>query len=151
MKALKPAGLTLALCALAACASSPASKPDATPATPPGNWQKAAEADSQTAFVDIDSITQVDNGWRAVSKINFNTPQPWRSGTFQSARNTYIIDCGARRLADRENLIFAGPDLSGKQLSRASRNANNLIWRDAAAGTVDGQILTFACNHRRVP
>jgi hypothetical protein len=150
MKALKFIGLTLSACALAACASNPPSQPTA-PVAPAGNWQKAAEADSQVAFVDIDSITQVDAGWRAVSKINFNSPQPWGSSTFQSARNTYIIDCGARRLADRENLIFAGPDLSGKQLSRASRNANNLIWRDAAAGTVDGQILTFACNHRRVP
>jgi hypothetical protein len=151
MNVLKLTGLTLSACLLAACASTPSSDPAAPAAPPPGNWQKAAEANSQVAFVDIDSITQVDTGWRAVAKINHNAPQPWGNSTFQSARNTYIVDCGASRLADRENLIFAGPDLSGKQLSRASRNANNLIWRDVAAGTVEGQILLFACNHRRTP
>lgn len=151
MKALKILGVTLSACLLAACASTSSNTSGAAAAPPPGNWQKAAEADSQVAFVDIDSITQVDAGWRAVSKINFSSPQPWGNGTFLSARNTYILDCGARRLADRENLIFEGPDLSGRQLSRASRSSGNLIWRDAAEGTVDGQILTFACNHRRSP
>jgi hypothetical protein len=111
----------------------------------PVEWTQVAESASQVAFVDAASIEQAEAGLRAVAKINFSQPQPFGKKTFQSAQNTYIMDCAARRVADRENLIFAEADLGGKRISRASRRANNLIWRDAAPGTIDGEILKFAC------
>lgn len=151
MDNVKIAGLMLSACLLTACASTSGGGSSAPAGPPPGNWQQAADAENQVAWVDVDSLQQTNNGLRTVSKVNFAQPQPWGNGSFQSARNTFILDCAGRRLADRENLIFEGPDLSGKQLSRASRNQNNLIWRDAPARSVDGEILAFSCRQYGTP
>ena len=60
-------------------------------------------------------------------------------------RNVYILDCAGRKIADRENALYAGTDNSGKRINYASRNANNLIWRDAPVASIDGELLTYAC------
>ncbi|MDR2215938.1 MAG: hypothetical protein LBE59_08875 [Nevskiaceae bacterium] len=153
MKILTIATSLVAAGVLTACVSMPGSSGDTGEADAGAgpvaaaveNWQLAAESATQTAFVDVGSLQAADNGLRAVAKINFSQPQPWAKSAYLSARNTYLMDCASRRLADRENLIFEGPDFAGKRLSRASRSGNNLIWRDVAAGTVEGEILNFAC------
>jgi hypothetical protein len=104
-----------------------------------------ADTAGQVAFVDVSSLAQTDKGLKAAVKINYASPQPFGKKTFLSVRNVYIIDCAARRLADRENAIYAGPDLTGKRISYASRSAKNLIWRDAPVASIDGELLTSAC------
>lgn len=116
---------------------------------PPGEWLAVADSTTQVAFLDTSSIEQSDKGLRAAVKINYATPQTYGKQTYLSTRNVYVMDCAARRLADKENAIYAGTDLSGKRISHASRNSKNLIWRDASVASIDGELLTSAC--KRAP
>jgi hypothetical protein len=77
------------------------------------------------------------------------TPGSRGGNSYLSSRSVYVIDCSARRLADRENAIYAEMDLEGKRVSNASRSMSNLIWRDATEGSIDGELLASAC--RRAP
>ena len=135
--------LPLAL-ALAACASTPKSEePVATAVT--GDWRQVASSATQNAFLDMSSLEQTDKGLKATVKINYLAGQTFGKETFQSVRNVYILDCAGRKIADRENALYAGTDNSGKRINYASRNANNLIWRDAPVASIDGELLTYAC------
>ena len=142
MKIAIPRGAVLALMAPLAALSS-------EPPAPAGEWLAVADSASQVAFLDTASLESTDRGLRATVKINYTTPQTYGKQTYQSARNVYIIDCGGRRLADKENAIYAGSDLSGKRVSHASRKNKNLVWRNAAVASIDGELLTSAC--RRAP
>lgn len=115
------------------------------PPAPVGEWLAVADSASQVAFIDTGSLESTDQGLRATVKINYTTPQTYGKQTYQSARNVYVIDCEGRRLADKENAIYAGGDLSGKRVSHASRKSRNLVWRDAAVASIDGELLTSAC------
>ena len=119
------------------------------PAPPTGEWLAVADSATQVAFLDTSSLEQTDKGLLAAVKINYTPPKSWGKQTYQSTRNVYVIDCAGRRLADKENAIYAGTDLSGKRISQASRSNRNLIWRDAAVASIDGELLTSAC--RRAP
>lgn len=119
------------------------------PPAPAGEWLAVADSSSQVAFLDTGSLESTDQGLKAAVKINYTTPQSYGKQSYQSARNVYVIDCEGRRLADKENAIYAGGDLSGKRVSHASRNNRNLVWRDAAVASIDGELLTSAC--RRAP
>jgi hypothetical protein len=135
--------LGVMLVAVMACKTTPR---DEAPAV---QWQQVADSDTQVAYLDPSSIERTKDGLRATVKINYTAPQSFRGNEYLSARSVYIIDCSARRLADRENAIYAGADLEGKKVSDASRSTSNLIWRDAAEGSIDGELLTSAC--RRAP
>ena len=132
---------------LTACIAPTALAGDSGP--PAGDWLAVADSATQTAFIDTSSIEPTDKGLKAAVKINYGTPQTYGKQTYLSTRSVYVIDCAARRLADKENAIYAGADLSGKRLSHASRNSKNLIWRDAAVASIDGELLTSAC--KRAP
>ena len=121
------------------------------PVPPPGDWKSIARSAGQEAFVDMGSIEAVDAGLKAAVKFNYSTPQTFGKKTYQSVRNVYIIECASRRLADRENVIYPGLDLSGKSISRASRKGKNLIWRDAPVASVDGELLTYVCKQGAAP
>jgi hypothetical protein len=135
--------MALAAIALVACKTAPR---DEAPAV---QWQQVADSATQVAYLDPSSIERSSEGLRATVKINYTTPQSFGGDAYLSSRSIYIIDCSARRLADRENAIYAQADLQGKKVSSASRSMGNLIWRDAAAGSIDGELLTSAC--RRAP
>jgi hypothetical protein len=128
---------------LAACKSTPR---DEAPAV---QWTQVADSATQVAYLDPASLQSTKEGLRATVKVNYTTPQAFRGDAYLSSRSTYVMDCSGRRLADRENAIYAGTDLEGKKLSSASRSMSNLIWRDATAGSIDGELLTSAC--RRAP
>lgn len=130
--------------AIAACKSAPA---DDAPAAV--QWQLVADSANQEAYLDPASLRRTDEGLRATVKINYSTPQTFGRDTYRSVRSVYVLDCSGRRLADRENAIYEEPDLQGDRVQRASRSGSNLIWRDAASGSIDGELLTSAC--RRGP
>lgn len=121
------------------------------PVPPPGDWKSVARSAGQEAFVDMASIESVDAGLKAAVKINYATPQTYGKKSYQSVRNVYLIECASRRLADRENVIYPGLDLSGKSISRASRKGKNLIWRDAPVASIDGELLTYVCKQGAAP
>lgn len=135
--------MALAVMALVACQGT---RRDAAPAV---QWTQVADSATQVAYLDPSSLERTKDGLRATVKINYTAPQSFRGNAYLSARSVYIIDCSARRLADRENAIYAGADLEGKKVSSASRSTGNLIWRDATEGSIDGELLTSAC--RRAP
>jgi hypothetical protein len=116
---------------------------------PAVQWQQVADSATQVAYLDPSSLERTSEGLRATVKINYTTPQSFGGNSYLSSRSVYVMDCGARRLADRENAIYAQTDLEGKRVSSASRSMGNLIWRDAAEGSIDGELLTSAC--RRAP
>jgi len=141
----------LPLAALLIATMLPAAAMAKDPVPPPGDWKNVAESAGQTAFLDMSSLEQTDKGLKAAVKINYATAQPFGKKTYQSVRNVYVMDCAARRLADRENSIYPGLDLAGKRISYASRKAKNFIWRDAPVASVDGELLTYACRQNVPP
>lgn len=135
--------MALVVIALVACKTTPR---DEAPAV---QWTQVADSATQVAYLDPSSLERTKDGLRATVKINYTSPQSFSGNSYLSTRSVYIIDCSARRLADRENAIYAQADLGGKKVSSASRSMSNLIWRDATEGSIDGELLTSAC--RRAP
>lgn len=135
--------MALVVIALVACKTTPR---DEAPAV---QWTQVADSAHQVAYLDPSSLERTNEGLRATVKINYTTPQSLGGNSYLSSRSVYIMDCSARRLADRENAIYAQADLGGKKVSSGSRSMSNLIWRDAREGSIDGELLTSAC--RRAP
>lgn len=121
------------------------------PVPPAGEWLAVADSATQVAFLDTSSLEQTDKGLRAAVKINYASPQPYGKQSYLSTRNIYVFDCAASRVADKENAIYAGSDLSGKRVSHATRKSKNLIWRDAAVASIDGELLISACKRAPQP
>lgn len=149
------AGATLASAlALAGCAttggapaaSAPSAAAPTATAVAPADWKSVAKSTNQEVFVDAASIRERDGFVEAVTRFEYAQPQPYGKKTFQSARNVYRFDCATRRIADRENLVYAGPQLSGDKVGDATRSTKNLIWRDTVKGTADGAVAFYVCS-----
>lgn len=119
--------------------------PAAAPAAAAGDWKSVATADSQEAFVDLASRRDRDGFVEAAVRYDYAQPQAYGKKTYSSARTVYRFDCAGRRLADRENLVYAGSGLSGAKVGDATRSTKNLVWRDVASSSVDGAVLDYVC------
>ena len=139
---------TLLALTLAACAQTPAAKREAVVSA--AQWQSVAVTDNQEAFVDTGSLATVGGFVEARTKQNFNQPQPAakKGATYLSALNTYRFDCAQRKVAMKELVAYEGPDLQGAVAQRATSGDKNLIWLDAPAETVFGELLDYACGKR---
>ena len=116
------------------------------PATVPPDWQSAAQTDNQQAFIDLNSIAPVGANLSAVVRYEYVSPQPWKKDkTFSSVWARPRVDCGQRRIADSEIRAYASPGLQGDVVRKATSKDKNLIWRDAAHRTVDGEVLDHVC------
>lgn len=116
------------------------------PAPVPPDWQSAAQTDSQQAFIDLNSITTVGAHLSAVVRYEYVSPQPWKKDkTFSSVWSRLRVDCAQRRIADSEIRAYAAAGLQGDVVRKATSKDKNLIWRDAARRTVDGEVLDHVC------
>lgn len=110
-------------------------------------WQSIAKTDSQEAFVNGSSIAVVGAQLEARVKQNFMQPQPAakRGKAYLSSRTTYRFDCAGRRMAMKEVRTYAGSDLQGGPVQKATSSDKNLQWLDAPDGTVFGELLDYVC------
>jgi hypothetical protein len=112
-------------------------------------WYSVALSDNEEAFVKTSSIKPVGTMLQARVKENYLAPRDStkKGKTYQSVRTDYRIDCAQRKVAMVESKFYAGADLQGEEIQKASRNDRNLIWMDAARATVFGEILDYSCKH----
>jgi hypothetical protein len=112
-------------------------------------WYKVAISGNEVAFVNTSSIQRVGDHVQVRVKQNYLAPvaSAKKGKTYQSARTDYRLDCEQRRLAMVETRAFAGPDLQGDVVQKASRSEKNLIWMDAPRASVLGEILDYGCKH----
>jgi hypothetical protein len=110
-------------------------------------WQSVAKTDNQEAFVNGSSIATVGEQIEARVKQNFALPQPSakKGKTYLSSRTTYRFDCAQRRMAMKEVRTYAGSDLQGDPVQKATSSDKNLQWLDAPDSTVFGELLDFVC------
>ena len=132
---------------LAACAQTPATQSAAQPVV---DWRSVATTDNQQAFVDASSLAEVGGFVEARTKQNFTQPQPAakKGETYLSALNTYRFDCAQRKVAMKRLEAYAGADLQGPIVQKATSTDKNLRWLDAPESTVFGELLDFACRRR---
>jgi hypothetical protein len=111
-------------------------------------WQSVAKTDNQEAFVNGSSIATVGEQLEARVKQNFALPQPSakKGKTYLSSRTTYRFDCAQRRMAMKEVRTYAGSDLQGDPVQKATSSDKNLQWLDAPESTVFGELLDHVCN-----
>lgn len=114
----------------------------------PDKWQSVAKTDNQEAFVNGASITLVGDQPEARVKQNFALPQPSakKGKTYLSSRTTYRFDCAQRRMAMKEVRTYAGSDLQGEPVQKATSSDKNLQWLDAPDSTVFGELLDYVCS-----
>ena len=119
------------------------------PAGSAAEWYSVALSDNEEAFVKTSSIKLVGTMLQARVKENYLSPREStkKGKTYQSVRTDYRIDCAQRKVAMMESKFFAGTDLQGEEIQKASRNDRNLIWMDAPRATVFGEILDYTCKH----
>jgi len=112
-------------------------------------WQSVAKTDNQEAFVNGSSIAVVGEQLEARVKQNFALPQPSakKGKTYLSSRTTYRFDCAQRRMAMKEVRTYAGSDLQGEPVQKATASDKNLQWLDAPDSTVFGELLDYACRN----
>lgn len=116
------------------------------PAAVPPDWQPAAQTDNQQAFVDLNSIAAVGPHLSAVVRYEYVSPQPWKKDkTYSSVWSKLRVDCGQRRIADSEIRAHTSAGLQGDVVRKSKSKDKNLIWRDAAVRTVDGEVLDHVC------
>mgnify|MGYP003504156952 FL=1 len=110
-------------------------------------WQSVAKTDNQEAFVNGSSIVAVGEQLEARIKQNFALPQPSakKGKTYLSSRTTYRFDCAQRRMAMKEVRTYAGSDLQGEPVQKATASDKNLQWLDAPDSTVFGELLDYVC------
>jgi len=110
-------------------------------------WQSVAKTDTQEAFVNGSSIAVVGEQIEARVKQNFALPQPSakKGKTYLSSRTTYRFDCAQRRMAMKEVRTYAGSDLQGEPVQKATSSDKNLQWLDAPDSTVFGELLDHVC------
>jgi len=110
-------------------------------------WQSVAKTDTQEAFVNGSSIAVVGEQLEARVKQNFVLPQPSakKGKTYLSSRTTYRFDCAQRRMAMKEVRTYAGSDLQGEPVQKATSSDKNLQWLDAPDSTVFGELLDHVC------
>jgi hypothetical protein len=110
-------------------------------------WQSVAKTDNQEAFVNGSSIAVVGEQLEARVKQNFALPQPSakKGKTYLSSRTTYRFDCAQRRMAMKEVRTYAGSDLQGEPVQKATASDKNLQWLDAPDSTVFGELLDHVC------
>jgi hypothetical protein len=119
------------------------------PAASASEWYSVALSDNEEAFVKTSSIKLVGTMLQARVKENYLSPREStkKGKTYQSVRTDYRIDCTPRKVAMVESKFYAGTDLQGEEIQKASRNDRNLIWMDAPRATVFGEILDYSCKH----
>lgn len=119
------------------------------PAATSPEWYSVALSDNEEAFVKTSSIKLVGTMLQARVKENYLSPREStkKGKTYQSVRTDYRIDCTPRKVAMVESRFYAGTDLQGEEIQKASRNDRNLIWMDAPRATVFGEILDYTCKH----
>jgi len=112
-------------------------------------WYKVAISGNEIAFVNTTTIQRVGNYVQVRVKQNYLAPvdSAKKGKTYQSARTDYRLDCDQRKLAMMETRAFAGPDMQGDVVQKASRSEKNLIWMDAPRASVFGEILDYGCKH----
>lgn len=110
-------------------------------------WQSVAKTDNQEAFVNGSSIATMGEQLEARVKQNFALPQPSakKGKTYLSSRTTYRFDCAQRRMAMKEVRTYAGSDLQGDPVQKATSSDKNLQWLDAPDSTVFGELLDYVC------
>jgi hypothetical protein len=110
-------------------------------------WQSVAKTDTQEVFVKAGSIVAVGAQLEARVKQNYVQAQPAAKAgkSYLSSRTTYRFDCTQRRMAMKDVRAFAGSDLQGGEVQKATSSDKNLIWMDAAPKTVFGELLDYVC------
>lgn len=110
-------------------------------------WQSVVKSETQEVFVNAASIVVVGAQLEARVKQNFVQPQPSpkKDKTFLSSRTTFRIDCPQRKMAMKEVRTWAGSDMQGDAVSKATSKDKYLQWADAAPGTVYGEVLDYVC------
>ena len=131
--------------ALAAAAPFAAAQQPAPPVL--DKWQSVVKTETQEALVNTASIVVVGAQLEARVKQNFAQPQPSpkKDKTFLSSRTTFRFNCPQRQLAMKEVRTWAGSDMQGDAVSKATSSDKYLQWVDAAPGTVYGEVLDYAC------
>jgi hypothetical protein len=147
MRIAKIVPFSLALVSLAAFTG--AALAQGAPATDE-KWYSVALSDNEEAFVNTNTVQAVGAQMQVRVKENYFTPRESvkKGKTYQSARTEYRVDCAARKVAMLETKAYAGSDLSGEVVQKASRNEKNLIWMDAPRATVFGEILDYTCKQK---
>lgn len=110
-------------------------------------WQSVVKTETQEALVNTASIVVVGAQLEARVKQNFAQPQPSpkKDKTFLSSRTTFRFNCPQRQLAMKEVRTWAGSDMQGDAVSKATSSDKYLQWVDAAPGTVYGEVLDYVC------
>lgn len=112
-------------------------------------WDSVARTDSQEAFVNTSSITVAGALLEAKVKQNFAEAQPSakKNKSYLSSRTTFRFDCTGRRMAMKEVRTYAGSDLQGDPVQKATSGDKNLQWLDVGESTVYGEVLDYVCGH----
>ena len=110
-------------------------------------WQSVAKTDNVEAFVNTSSIATVGGQLEARVKQNYAAPQPAakKGKTYLSSRSTYRFDCAQRRIGMKELRFYAGADLQGETVGKATASDKNMQWEPAEPRTVFGELLDYVC------
>jgi len=110
-------------------------------------WQSVAKTDNQEAFVNTASITTVGGQVEARVKQNYAQAQPAakKDKSYLSTRSLYRFDCAQRKIGMKELRAYAGADLKGDVVQKATSKDQNMQWLPAEERTVFGELLDYVC------
>lgn len=110
-------------------------------------WQSVAKTDNQEAFVNTTSVATVGGYLEARVKQNYAQAQPAakKGKAYLSTRSLYRFDCAQRKIGMKELRAYAGADLQGDVVQKATSKDKNMQWLPAEERTVFGELLDYIC------
>ena len=140
-------GNSLSMAVVALAMAGPVGVALAQDAASGDKWQSVAKTDNQEAFVNTSSITTVDGQLEARVKQNYAQAQPSakKDKSYLSTRSLYRFDCAQRKIGMKELRAYAGADLQGEVVQKATSKDKNMQWLPAEERTVFGELLDYVC------
>jgi hypothetical protein len=123
---------------MSALSSAHAAEPD---------WQMVGKSDECSVWVDAASLQSEGNIVKAWTKLEYKVATPIFKGSEKmnlSVRRREYLNCSAHSSLLKSAASFSERNLQGAVVA-SFNDAGEMVWEDAAPGTIADAILEFAC------
>ena len=113
------------------------------------DWRLVYEDDEEFEWVDVESLTRDGNVILAWTRVRYKEPQDdyGRLGQFRSSTASWLVNCKARRMAIKSEVVWVNPDFKGDAIDHWEKADSELEWFDLAPDAPGEMLLKIVCKN----
>jgi hypothetical protein len=108
-------------------------------------WEVVAQSDDGPVSVERNSIVGPPDRRMIWMRVSYATPQADMPKPYRSIATRVLVDCYRNRSANREFVVYSGPDGSGEIVFSLTTTDADLQWSDTRERTVVAPVVKAAC------